>query len=222
MYMEKIIPNPFLEVKVLFFYFIIAFAIILNYVLFFSRIGVKVESLKISSEKKQKISNELKIIIFVYVLKKIKILKITISKRYFDKVHIENIININKLFGIKPNRLKSEKVLKIIKEKTKIDLIKLFIEIGTEDAAITSYLVFIIFSILGITLRKIFTSNNDNLFLIDPIYGDKNVLNLDLNCIFSIKMIHIIYIIYILCKKRSSDKYDRTTSYRGPYGYSYE
>lgn len=53
-----------------------------------------------------------------------------------------------------------------------------------------------------------------------PMYRFGNSINLSLNCIINVKMVHIIYVIYILLKK-GMIKNERTSN-RGAYDYSYE
>ena len=73
---------------------------------------------------------------------------------------------------------------------------------------------------MGVLLRKQIANSKENRFIINPLYINKNLLNLELNCIFETKLIHIIYVIYILNEKRRDDKNVRTSNRRS-YGYSY-
>jgi hypothetical protein len=58
-------------------------------------------------------------------------------------------------------------------------------------------------------------------YTITPVYADKNIIKINLNCIIKIKMIHIICVLYILMKKRRVEKHERTSN-RRTYDYSYE
>ena len=49
---------------------------------------------------------------------------------------------------------------------------------------------------------------------IKPIYKDKNLYEISLNCIIEVKMVHIINMIYKIVKKRRSDKNERTSNRR--------
>ena len=92
---------------------------------------------------------------------------------------------------------------------------------GTQNAAFTAMIV----SFINI-ITSILVSNNKNkkinYFLkIDPIYQNQNIVNLQFNCIISLKIVNIINIIYILKKKGRVDKNERTSNRRS-YAYSYE
>ena len=91
------------------------------------------------------------------------------------------------------------------------------IEIGTEDAALTAISVGIISSIIGILLKDKITPKDK--FEIQPIYIQKNLINLKLNCIFTIDLMHYIYK-NILKERRK--KNERESSNRRTYAYSNE
>lgn len=116
----------------------------------------------------------------------------------------------------------------LLKEiKPEILKIKLNLKIGVEDIMVTTYAIPVISTlisfILKLTVKDVDLKNKrrDYYYKIEPIYN-KNIINLRLNCIINVKIVHIINIIYIfLIKKRRSDKYERA-SYRRSYGYSHE
>ena len=60
------------------------------------------------------------------------------------------------------------------------------------------------------------------IYNIKPLYYNKNLYKINLNCIIEIKMVHIINIIFILIKKGRKKNEQSTTSNRKPYAYSYE
>ena len=127
--------------------------------------------------------------------------------------------------------MKTEKIdlsfsdgLEIIKKsKIELEFFKTNIKIGTEDIIFTSFIVTILSSLLGIGLAKAIKKYTENKFYysILPVYGKNNMLDIDLNCIINVKLVHIIYVIYMFSKKRSEKKYERTSN-RGSYDYSYE
>lgn len=112
----------------------------------------------------------------------------------------------------------------ILKElKIYIEKLNMKIEIGTQDAPITSYIVTIISTILTIVLSKVVKSKDKKncYYSATPLYNGMNTFNLQLDSIISLKIVHIIYVIYHLAKKgRKVD--ERTTSNRRSYAYSHE
>ena len=75
---------------------------------------------------------------------------------------------------------------------------------------------------LKLTVKNVNLRNKrEYYYKIEPVYNT-NIINLRLNCIINVKMVHIINIIYIfLNKKGRSDKYERTSNRRS-YDYSNE
>ena len=219
--MEKIILDPYIEVIVLFFYILIILAILVV-ILLFSNLKVEIKNLNLSTEnlKENLIADTYKISIILYVLKLIPIIKIDITKDKLAKLRIKEKIKKVNIKRFKFEKIDKEQIKKINRFRPKIKYINLFINIGLEDVVITSYLVALLSSILGIMLKDTLKKFKDNKFIIHPVYN-KNLLKLKLNCIIEMKMIHIIYIIYILNKKRRDDKNVRTSNRRA-YGYSYE
>ena len=115
-------------------------------------------------------------------------------------------------------------ILRIIIKNIKIDILELKINLkfGTKDAFFTSMLIafvsIIISNILKIKVKKI---NKNYYYIISPIYTGENIFKLNLNCIISLKIVHIINIIYMIFKKGRSDKYVRTSNRRS-YDYCHE
>lgn len=207
----------------MFFYVLIIIAILMI-ILLFSEFKINIKNVRISTEKiNGRILNpNYKITICWNTLNRIPIKKIDITKEKLEKLNIKNKIkniDLSKI-DLKGN-LDKERLKDIKKYKPQIEYINLYMDIGLDNAALTSYIVAVVSSVLGITLSKQLENSDKNRFIINPVYTNKNLLNLELNCIFKIKMLHIIYIIYILNKKRRDDKNVRTSNRRA-YGYSYE
>lgn len=150
-------------------------------------IKIEVKELKIENIKIE----ELKIFISLNILDKFDIIKLK-----FDKNKIVNIIRKAKNNG-KPTQIKPEDI-KYILQKFKLEAANIKASIGTENPAVTAILVAIISSILDIVFSRIFTNYK---YSINPIYKDKNYLFLSINCIFKIKLVHIISIIKKLKRK---------------------
>lgn len=201
------------------FIFVLILIIVL---LVFSRIRIEVINLKFSSQTKRHINKDYKVIIKLCILKKIPILKVNITKTKLEKMKIkEKIKNID--FKIIQNKNKFDKnVIKAIKKSNiNINKINLNLEIGTENATLTSVIVPAISTILAILLSKKIENPKNQLFIIQPVYINQNLINIVFSGIFEMKMIHIINIIYILNRKKGVNKHERTSNRRS-YDYSYE
>ncbi len=201
------------------FIFVLILIIVL---LVFSRIRIEVINFKFSSQTKRHINKDYKVIIKLCILKKIPILKVNITKTKLEKMKIkEKIKNID--FKIIQNKNKFDKnAIKAIKKSNiNINKINLKLEIGTENATLTSVIVPAISTILAILLSKKIENPKNQLFIIQPVYINQNLINIVFSGIFEMKMIHIINIIYILNRKKGVNKHERTSNRRS-YDYSYE
>lgn len=216
----------------MFFYVLLFLGIIIIELVLLSSIKVTISNFKISTEKYNGriLNDDYTLTISLWGLHRFCIIKIEITKEKLESIKLKEKlktslrnIDINNLIkSIKENRKIDEKTLKKVKKHVpKIMYIKLLANIGTDDAILTSYIVAFISSFLGIALRKSISKFKENKFIINPVYINKNLLNLELDCIFETKLIHIIYIIYILNQKRRDDKNGRTSNRRA-YDYSYE
>lgn len=196
--------------------------IVLIIFLVFSRIRIEVINFKFSSQTQRHINKDYKVVIKLCVLKKIPILKINITKTKLEKMKIkEKLKNID--FKIIQNKNRFDKnVIKAIKKSNiNINKINLNLEIGTENATLTAVAVPAISTILAILLSRKIENPKNQLFIIQPVFINQNLINIVFSGIFEIKMIHIINIIYILNRKKGVNKYERTSN-RRPYDYGYE
>ena len=201
------------------FIFVLILIIVL---LVFSRIRIEVINFKFSSQTKRHINKDYKVIIKLCILKKIPILKVNITKTKLEKMKIkEKIKNID--FKIIQNKNKFDKnAIKAIKKSNiNINKINLNLEIGTENATLTSVIVPAISTILAILLSRKIENPKNQLFIIQPVYINQNLINIVFSGIFEMKMIHIINIIYILNRKKGVNKHERTSNRRS-YEYGYE
>ena len=171
---------------------IIAIIALIIVILYYSKIEVEIKNLDISTlrKKEQKISGSYEVVIKFIILKNWKI-----AQRKITKEKIKNIKALNKIKNLDINIIKNKKFnieLKDIISNLKIELKKLdfYLEIGIEDAALTAILVGIVSTIIGVFLRNKITIKDK--YEIRPIYIQKNLLNLKLNCIFRIKLIKFI------------------------------
>ncbi len=208
----------------MFFLLLIIVLLTLLLLIAFSRIKINIKNIKFTSYKVEErhLQENYDIEVKLYVLKFLRILKINITKEKLEKLKLENKIKkLEKKLILKDvkfdvNVFDVLKNLKIIFEE-----LNLKVEIGTENSALTSIIFGIISGIIPIMLRNQIKNIEKQKIDIKPIYLNQNLLNIELNCIFNIKMIHIIYVMYILNKKRRDEKYVRTSNRRS-YGYSYE
>lgn len=213
------------------FLFVFAFIILITIILLFSKIKINVNKFNYLSINPKNRKTDYNIIIQLIILKKFPILEIKFNKNNIIKIEkikrkIKNKFETFDFIEIKKNKEVKKKILKIIKKlKIDIDKINLNIEIGTENAVLTSFIIPIVATLLTYILKNNIKNNviksEENKFKIQPIYYNQNLLNILFSGIFEIKMIHIINIIYILRKKEGVKKYERTSN-RRTYGYSYE
>ena len=208
----------------MFFLLLIIVLLTLLFLIAFSRIKINIKNIKFASYKVEErhLQENYDIEVKLYVLKFLRILKINITKEKLEKLKLENKIKkLEKKLILKDvkfdvNVFDVLKNLKIIFEE-----LNLKVEIGTENSALTSIIFGIVSGIIPFVLRNQIKNIEKQKIDIKPIYLNQNLLNIELNCIFNIKMIHIIYVMYILNKKRRDEKYVRTSNRRS-YGYSYE
>lgn len=208
----------------MFFLLLIIVLLTLLLLIAFSRIKINIKNIKFTSYKVEErhLQEDYDVEVKLYVLKFLRILKINITKEKLEKLKLENKIKkLEKKLILKDvkfdiNVFDVLKNLKIIFEE-----LNLKVEIGTENSALTSIIFGIVSGIIPFVLRNQIKNIEKQKIDIKPIYLNQNLLNIELNCIFNIKMIHIIYVMYILNKKRRDEKYVRTSNRRS-YGYSYE
>lgn len=115
-------------------------------------------------------------------------------------------ISISKLGIIKKNLLKFK-------------YIDINLSIGTIDNLLSVYVVTLLAIIIPIIFR------NDNLrYKTNPLYNMENKIKLTINCIIEIKFVHIIYVIFIIYKKRGEQNGGKRKKapYRRTYEYSDE
>ena len=203
--------------------------IILMIMIIFITIKIKfeIQNLKISTNEKPHLNKKYQIKIVIYTLGFIPILKIKLNNQKIKKIInnqkikekikqqetriIENKANIDK-----------ELITSLKNIKTEIKEINLKIRIGTENASLTAFTIPVISTFIAMFLSKQIKKYNDKqVFLVEPVYLDKNLLNIEISSIFQIKMIHIINTMCIVNKKRKGDKNERTSNRRS-YDYGYE
>lgn len=181
------------EVIILFFFFIfltivIILIIIIGIAIHTSRIEIDIKNLIINTEnpKGKKINEESKIYVYLLIFGKIKLFKKDVKKMKQPNLKLEKgkmdvDIKILKNVELKIN-------YKELLQNIDIDIkeIDLKAQIGTQDAALTAILVGIASTILGIIIKK-------PKYQVYPIYSNKNVLKIKIECIISIYLMQYIY-----------------------------
>lgn len=204
------------------FLFILLAVVIITVIFTFAKIQIQIVNLKFYSQKQRHINPDYKIIIRVLVLGKIPVFKINITKTKLEKLRLkERVKQID--WEILQNKNNFDKdLLKAIKIlNLNIRKINLNIELGTENASLTSIIVPALSTVIAILLRKKIKNYEDQIFIIQPLYCNQNLINILLSGIFELKMNHIISMICVLNKKEGVKKYERTSNRRS-YDYGYE
>ena len=208
------------------FLFAFIMIIIIVYIIISLKINFKIETFNYNSMLPKKVKLKYNILITIYIFNKIPIIKIKLTTKSWNKIRqkVKKRIDEIDVTDIERDREINKKILEITKMlKINIKDFNLRLELGTEDAIITSFLVPIIGIIISYLLRQNMVDFKRQKFIIQPVYCNQNLLNLVFSGIFEIKMIHIINIIYVLIKGRGKEgKNERTTSNRRAYGHSYE
>ena len=207
-------------------FLIFLFFILPPIILVFSTIKIKVKELTFSNVQTKQIKYDYVINFELHFLNKIRILKTTLNpekvKNINNKVDIKQKIEDMNLNEKTLNKKEIKEVIK--KLNVKLEQIHLDLEIGTEDVLFTSGIVAVIASFLGILFAKVIKCYEEGKYgyKVMPIYQNKNAINLLLNCIIQVKVIHIISIIFTIVKNRKEKEEYEKTSNRRSYDYSYE
>lgn len=206
-------------------FILLVFAILL-FIIIFTTIQIEIRNLKIGNKnlrEKKRIKDKYEIKISLYFLEKIPILSFKINNNRIRKIYSSKQIEKIDLKKIENKWLLDKNIFKILKSiKIKISKLDLKIIIGTEDAILTSYILVIIASIIGIILPHLAKENIKNCnYLVTPKYENRNQYYISLDSIIRIKVVHIIYSMYISIKKGREKKNERTSNRRS-YAYRYE
>lgn len=225
----------------LFFLCVLMLFLFIFLVIRYSSIRISIINLEIDTNNKNIIYNY-QFEFGIYVLGKIRIIKFKVNEKRIKR--FQNIKIFEKLSKVNFSKINTKLESKVLDKYKDFDMInfikiiskekrpeilkfKLNLKIGFEDVFLTTYAVPFISTLISFILKLTTKSVNlqnkkrEYYYKIEPIYNE-NIINLRLNCIINVKIVHIINIIYIfLIKKGRSDKYERT-SYRRSYGYSHE
>ena len=213
---------------VLVFIFLGLIIIILSFttIMLLSTIQIKVINLILENKKERdvkRINNSYKIKIGIYFFNKIPILWINLNSKKIKKISSSKSLPKVDFQKLKNKENINKKIVNLIKNiQIKVKNIKLNVNIGTIDAILTSYLVAVIASVIGIILPHITEKNNINTcyFIVNPKYQNKNEYNIKFEGIIYIKIVHIIFSMLNFVRKGSNE--NERTSNRRAYAYSNE
>lgn len=206
------------------FIFILAGIILIGIILSFSKIKIQIINFKFNSQSQRHVNKEYEILLKLCILGTIPILKIDITKTKLERMKIqEKIKNIDFKFLEKHPSFDKDILKELKKLNIAIKNINLHIDLGTENASLTSIIVPAVSTVIAIILRQKVKKFENQIFIINPVYQNQNLVNIYISGIFEIKMSHIINIIYNLSKKdkKGVKEYERA-SHRRSYDYSYE
>ncbi len=166
--------------------------------------------------------NNFNIKISLVLFKKFTWLFINLNKTRMRKIAQKAHLNKNTLKKLEKD-FKFEDLKNLKGLRPKIEKLDLIIKLGLEDVVITSYLIVAISILVSNILPFLVEPQNYNncKYKTEPIYLNKNLYKISLNCIIEEKMVHIINILFKFLKKGRSDKYERTSNRRS-YDYSNE
>ena len=193
-------------------------------ILIFSKIHIEIINFQFCSQLKRHINKDYEIVIKLCVFDNLPIFKLTLTKTKLEKMRVKEKIKKIDFTALETNLSFDKEIFHQIK---KLDIlikkINLHIDLGTENASLTAILVPAISTILAIILRKKVKNFENQIFIMNPVYQNQNLVNLLISGIFEIKMSHIITIMYYFIKKEKKGvkRYERTSN-RGAYDYSYE
>jgi len=142
----------------------------------------------------------------------------------FDKTKLMQIIEQVKIKFEKNNRkriekelFKDRKVIKNVIKESKIDLeyLNLDFSLGTEFILLTTVIITTLSTIFPMLANKFIRKydSKNYIYKFTPIYN-KNDIRLELDCIISIKLVHIINVILSILFKKGVFKNVRTSNTR--------
>lgn len=178
------------------FIFIIIFIIIAIHT---SKVGIEIINLQINTQflKEQKINKDSRIYVYLLLFNYFKLFKKEIREINFKNIKLQNKDIDIKFLKNKDFKINYKELLKNI--KIEIKKINLSLKIGTENAALTAILVGMIASVLGIIIKR-------PKYEIIPIYTGENLINLKLDGIFTIYLMHYIYSLILNRKRRDENE----------------
>jgi len=195
---------------------IIILIIFTMFIFILSSAKLEIKKLHISNIK-EKIKVDFVLNLSVYFFNKIKIFKFTI-----DNYNISNLLETGKLDikKLKDNEAINIDILKSLKyHDFKIEYFKLEGEYATFNTVLSAWIYGIINAIIPIFIAR--NINGKYINTLKFININENIININLNCIISVKMVNIINILHYL-KKKGGKENNGKSSNRRAYAYSNE
>ena len=187
-----------------------------------STLHIQIKNLSVSNmEPKNK--SEYAIIFSLYLGNKIKWIWFKLNDKKIRKMYSK--MQLEKLDFKKFRKdFKVKYIKQLPKLQPKISYLNLDANLGVISPVTTSFLVATIAAIISIALPYLAKSLNKERYIynIKPLYYNKNLYKINLNCIIEIKMVHIINIIFVFIKKGRKKNEQSKTSNRKSYAYSNE
>ena len=187
-----------------FFYLSLGLLIILTILIIFTTIQIHIENARfeIPKRKERNINKRYKITVKLYLFEKINYFRLDITKNKLEKRVIrKNIDRIKRKIRKNKNNFDKKQISKLKKMNIKIQNVNLKISLGTEDSAQNAIAVGIISSGISIVMGMLTEKNilkigeekeKQIYWEVVPEYQNRNLLNINLDCIISFKLIHII------------------------------
>ncbi len=188
-----------------------------------SSILIEIEGFRKENGKKLQLQKP--IVIRIQFLGKLPIIKWKITKNKINQLEKEKKLPHVTIETIEQGHVLQKRNRELIKNlKICLESMNLKINIGTENAVFTAYSVAFIASTISLLLPHIICMKNKDkcYYAVIPKYENKNEYQIELSCIFRIKIVHIIYSLYMHKKQEKGEKKNERTSYRRFNEYSHE
>ena len=190
-----------------FFIFIIVFFV---FGLIFSKIKIKVKKINFEMFRSKLFKNDYCINAGIYLYGKIKFLSVNFENNYIKmfgrKINVRNI-KMNKFYkNIMKTDMREIDKKEIINNfknlNVKFEKFNLNLDLGTDSTLVTSFLIFVVSTIVSIIVKKGVTRYNPkkHSFIITPRYENYNLIKIDLNCILSFKTLNVLKMIWKINK----------------------
>ena len=195
---------------------IIIFITLLMFIIILSNIKLQIKKLHISNVNK-KIEVDFVLKMGIYLFNKFKIIAFTI-----DNLKISNLLKSEKIDikKLKDNRAVNKEILKALKyNEFKIEYFKLEGDFSTFNTVLSAGIYAAINAIIPIIIAT--KVNGKYINNIQFLNVKENIINVNLNCIISVKIVNIINILHYL-KKKGGRENNGKSSDRRSYAYSNE
>lgn len=194
--------------------------IILFLLFIWSDLEINIKKLEVEITNKINYGNIL-IYIKLKIFNKITSFKIKVDNKKIEKIKNSKMKNtklLNKMFFLQKGIVKSNKLQIINQLKFDLEEIDLKVIIDLIDIMPTTLAIPIISTIVSMIIEKSAKEYKKEKYkyAIIPNYNTNLMVKIKLNCIISIKIVHIIEVIYTMLKK-GSEKNDEGTSNRRTY-----